>query len=197
MIGENMKISNSERKLNNKGFSLLELIVTIAIMTIMVTIAVLTVAMLDSSYVEDAERGVKDYVSLTRTKSMSVAAKDWYMTVSQDGSDYYAYIYKVVEVKVEEEGVEITKDETTEFSKQKLGAKLDIYFGQTTGSMIKIDDTNQLKIHFDPSTGKIKTVTVGMVTQDLSSGIGYIKFKRNDYDINLKLFYNTGKCERE
>lgn len=192
-----MRISNSERKLNNKGFSLLELIVTIAVMTLLVTIAVLSVAMLDSSYVKDTERGVKDYISMTRTKSMSVAAKDWYMTVSKDGSDYYAHVYKVVEVKVEENGVVTTKDETTEFSKQKLGKKVDVFFGQTTSSFTKITDTKQLQIHFDPSTGKVKQLTVGGVVQDLSSGIGYLRLVRNDYDINLKLFYNTGKCERE
>lgn len=192
-----MKISSSERKLNNKGFSLLELIVTISVMLVLVGIAVATVAVLDSSYVQDAERGIKDYVSMARTKSMSVAAKDWYMSVSKEDSDYYAYLYKVVEKKVEEGGVLVTKEEISLFEKKKLGAKLDIYFGNDTTSMTKVDDDNPLKIYFDPSTGKVKMVTVGSGSMDITSGIGYIKIVRNDYEAVLKVFYNTGKCERE
>ena len=91
-----MKISSSEKKLNNKGFSLMELIVVLAIMIVMVGAATVTVSMLDSSYVEDAERGIKDYIALARTKSMSVAAKDWYVSISKEDADYYVSLYKIL-----------------------------------------------------------------------------------------------------
>ncbi|MBQ5918232.1 MAG: prepilin-type N-terminal cleavage/methylation domain-containing protein, partial [Lachnospiraceae bacterium] len=89
-----MKKTSSKRKLNNRGFSLIELIVTLAIIVILAGAAAVTVSMLDSSYVEDAERGIKDYISLGRTKSMSVSASDWYVTVAKEDADYYVYLYK-------------------------------------------------------------------------------------------------------
>ena len=60
-----------------------------------------------------------------------------------------------------------------------------------------IDDTNELYMYFDPSTGKINNVVYGTTSADIGSGIGYISIKRNDYVISLKVFYNTCKCERE
>lgn len=192
-----MKISNSERKLNNKGFSLIELIVVVAVMVITVAAATVTVSMLDSSYVEDTERAIKDYIGIARTKSMSVAAKDWHIAIGKEGTEYYTYLYKTVEKKVLEGGVEVIKEETTLMEKKKLSKKVQPSFGIKTDSMVNIDASNVLKIHFDAATGKICKVTLGGVNQDITSGIGYIGLVRNDYDINLKLFYNTGKCERE
>ena len=139
MIGENMRISNSERKLNNKGFSLMELIVVVAIMIVMVGAAAVTVSMLDSSYVEDAERGIKDYIALGRTKSMSVSAKDWYMSVVKDGSDYYACLYKVVEEPISDNPDAGVEEKVYIVEKKKLGNKLTIEFGTTDDNKIDIN----------------------------------------------------------
>ena len=190
-----MKISSSERKLNNKGFSLIELIVVIAIMAILTGAAIVTVSMLDSSYVEDAEMGVKDYISMTRTKSMSVAAKDWYMSIGKEGQEYYAYLYKVVEEASPSGGTGTTKTKLIE--KRSLGNKVDITFGVKSDDMKAIDASMNLELHFDASTGKVYKVLYGGVEKSVTSGIGYIGIKKNDYDICLKVFYNTGKCERE
>ena len=192
-----MKIRNSERKLNNKGFSLMELIVVVAIMIVMVGAAAVTVSMLDSSYVEDAERGIKDYIALGRTKSMSVSAKDWYMSVAKDGSDYYACLYKVVEEPISDDPDAGVEDKVYIVEKKKLGNKLTIEFGTTDDNKIDITSTNELQLHFDAATGKIKEVKVGPTTFSTTSGIGNIYITRNDYDIKLKVFFNTGKCERE
>ena len=192
-----MKIRNSERKLNNKGFSLMELIVVVAIMIVMVGAAAVTVSMLDSSYVEDAERGIKDYIALGRTKSMSVSAKDWYMSVAKDGSDYYACLYKVVEEPISDDPDAGVEDKVYIVEKKKLGNKLTIGFGTTEDNKIDITSTNELQLHFDATTGKIKEVKVGPTNFATTSGIGNIYITRNDYDIKLKVFFNTGKCERE
>ena len=192
-----MKIRNSERKLNNKGFSLMELIVVVAIMIVMVGAAAVTVSMLDSSYVEDAERGIKDYIALGRTKSMSVSAKDWYMSVVKDGSDYYACLYKVVEEPISDDPDAGVEEKVYIVEKKKLGNKLTIEFGTTDDNKIDITSTNELQLHFDATTGKIKEVKVGPTNFATTSGIGNIYITRNDYDIKLKVFFNTGKCERE
>lgn len=192
-----MKISNSKRKLNNKGFSLIELIVTIAIMGILVGAAVVTVSMLDSSYVEDAERGIKDSLSLARTKSMSVAAKDWYVAIKKESSEYYTYLYKVIEEVVEEDGVDTTVEKDILIEKRNIGKKITIKYGVDKDSMLTVEGTNELELHYDSATGKIKEVTYAGSPVTISSGLGYLGISRNDYNTVLKVFYNTGKCERE
>lgn len=192
-----MKISNSKRKLNNKGFSLIELIVTIAIMGILVGAAVVTVSMLDSSYVEDAERGIKDSLSLARTKSMSVVAKDWYVAIKKESSEYYTYLYKVIEEVVEEGGVDTTVEKDILIEKRNIGKKITIKYGVDKDSMLTVEGTNELELHYDSATGKIKEVTYAGSPVTISSGLGYLGISRNDYNTVLKVFYNTGKCERE
>ena len=194
-----MKINNSERKLNNKGFSLMELIVVLAIMVVMAGAAAVTVSMLDSSYVEDAERGIKDYISMARTKSMSVAAKDWYISLTKEGNDYYVNLFKVTEEIVEVGGVDETVEKVTLIEKKKLGAKITIkYLDKSDSTPKTVDASMNLDMHFDAATGKINSVKIGGTTGDgMTDGIGYINIVRNDYAINLKVFFNTGKCERE
>lgn len=192
-----MKISNSKRKLNNKGFSLIELIVTVAIMCVLVGAAVVTVAMLDSSYVEDAERGIKDSLSLARTKAMSVAAKDWYVAIKEKDGEYYAYIYKVIEETVEEGGVDTIVEKESLIEERKIGKKITVKYGKDKDAMQVINATNDLELHYDSATGKVKKVVYAGSPDVVSSGLGYISISRNDYDIVLKVFYNTGKCERE
>lgn len=194
-----MKINNSERKLNNKGFSLMELIVVLAIMVVMAGAAAVTVSMLDSSYVEDAERGIKDCISMARTKSMSVAAKDWYVSVTKEGSDYYVNLFKVTEEVVQVGGVDVTEEKVTLIEKKKLGAKITIkYLDKSDSTPKTVDASMNLDMHFDAATGKINSVKIGGTTGDImTDGIGYINIVRNDYAINLKVFFNTGKCERE
>ncbi len=190
-----MKINNSELKLNNKGFSLIELIVTIAIIAIMAGAAAVTVSMLDSSYVEDAERGLKDSIGMARTKSMSVSAKDWYVSIGKEGSSYYACLYKVEE---SDSGVE-----TILIEKEELGAKIKMTYTKDKDYAVSfktISGNNKLELHMDPATGKVNKVVYGDGSgepEDISEGIGYIGISRNDYKIILKVFYNTGKCERE
>lgn len=193
-----MNMRNSQRQLNNKGFTLMELIVVLAIIVVMAGAAAVTVSMLDSSYVEDAERGIKDYIALGRTKSMSVSAKDWYVVVTKKNGDYYACLYKVTQEIEEIEGVKKPKTTTSLIEEKELGTNISMYF--TDGNSINdklIDDTNELYMYFDPSTGKINNVVYGTTSADIGSGIGYISIKRNDYVISLKVFYNTCKCERE
>ena len=196
-----MKTRHLKMKLNNKGFSLMELIVVIAIVVVLAGAAAVTVSMLDSSYVEDAERGIKDYMSLTRTKSMSVSAKDWYMTIGKESGDYYAYLYKVEEEIVADGGVDKAVDKIQLIDKKKLGSSVSITYSKDkeATSVKSISDTAALELHFDPATGKVNKVVYPGVdsASDLSDGIGYIGIKRNDYSINLKVYYNTGKCERE
>ena len=173
---------------------MLELIVTIAVMVVLVATVIASSSVLDGSYVKDAERGVEDYITIARSKSMSVAARDWYMTISKDGSAYVVRLNKVVEI-VNEEDDTVTYN-TVLVDEQELGNKVTVTFGKDA-AMQTISAENELDISFDPATGKVDKVRLNGTDVDISAGIGYIGIKRGTYDITLKVYYNTGKCERE
>lgn len=186
-------IRNSDRKLNNKGFSLIELIISISILVIVTAIATASYALLDGSYVKDAERGLMDSIALARTRAMSVSAREWKLVITTDATgSYYAYIYKTEEIT---DDAGNTSTNTFIFEKEELGNKLQIAFGSGDGSVIS--STNQLTFIYDPTTGKVKSVTLGGTPQNITSGVGNITITRNDYKAKLKVYYNTGKCERE
>ena len=63
--------------------------------------------------------------------------------------------------------------------------------------MLTVEGTNELELHYDSATGKIKEVTYAGSPVTISSGLGYLGISRNDYNTVLKVFFNTGKCERE
>lgn len=179
---------NLEGKLNNRGFSLIELIVVIGVMVALVGAVIVSSSILDSSYAKDAESGIKDYITMARSKSMSVAAKEWFMAITKDGDMYVARLCKTVE-----DGED---DVTTVVDEQELGNKVIITFG-VGGAMSTIDAATDLKIYFNSSTGKVNKVLVGGVNSDISEGIGHIGVTCGTYEITMKVFYNTGKCERE
>jgi len=189
-----MKTNSTTTHLNNGGFSLIELIVVMAIMVAVVAGVFASVTLVDSSYAKEVQRGVEDYVDLTRTKSMSVSAKEWYMTVTVE-DDVYATILNKVEEVVVEEGVD-PELVTTSVDKESFNSRASVAFDDGAGGK-PITEDMPLDIYFSASTGKISKVTVGGAQADLSNGIGRIIITSGDYEVVLKLFYNTGKCEKE
>lgn len=189
-----MKILNKTSNLNikNKGFSLIELIVVIAIMVVFTAIVVISSSVIDSSRVKEAERGIDDYVSLARSKSMSVSAKSWYMELTTEDGEYVTKLCMVEEV--DDGGVNVEK--TIDVDRDTYSSKISVSFKDDTTSY-DIDNEEPLRIYFSPSTGKVSKITVGVDNADISSGIGHITINSQSYSATLKFFYNTGKIERE
>lgn len=183
-----MKIKHSEKKLNNRGFSLLELIVVIAVMIVLVGAVIVSSSILDGSYVKEAESSIKDYLAIARTKSMSVAAKEWFMTITKDGDGYAVRVCKTTE----DGGTEVT----TVVEEKEFNKRVKVTFGDKV-TMNAVDAGSDLRIYFKPSTGGVDKVYLGATEISKSGGIGYLSLGRGTYEITMKLFYNTGKCERE
>lgn len=96
------------KKVNNKGFSLIELIVTIAIMAVVTGGAVSLYSYLSTAKVRQCYTGINDELGVTRTNAMSKKGK-WSVVVKFDGNKYYA----------------VSMKDGKEFDKTELGKKGD------------------------------------------------------------------------
>lgn len=186
-----MRTKNSEKKLNNKGFSLIELIIVIALMIALVAAVFASSSILDSSYGKDAESGIKSYVSMARTKSMSVAAKKWYLKLTKEDKEYVVKLCKVTDSETEP-----VQEITSVIEERSIGNKVTVKFG-TKDSKKVVDASSELKMYFNSSTGKIEKVFMGNEEISMSDGIGYFEITCGTFNLTMKVFYNTGKCERE
>lgn len=178
--------------MNNRGFSLLELIVVIAVMAILVGVVVASSSMLDSSYVKEVERGIEDYVNMAKSKSMSVSAREWYVELTVYKGEYVTRLCRTEETEAGEE----TKLRTVTVDEESYNNRATVTFDDGVSARA-ISASAPLCIYFDNATGRVSRITVGGVEADMSSGIGTIAIGSGSYDIVLRLFYNTGKCERE
>ena len=187
-----LKSKTSNLNIDNKGFSLVELIVVIAIMVVFTAVVIISSSVIDSSRVKEAERGIDDYVSLARSKSMSVSAKSWYMELTTEDGEYVTKLCMVEEV--DDGGV--IHDEIIDVDRDVYSSKISVSFKDKNTSY-DIQSGAPLRIYFSPSTGKVSKITVGAKDADISSGIGHITIDSQSYSATLKFFYNTGKIERE
>lgn len=187
-----MKTKMQSSHLNNKGFSLMELIVVMAIMVVLVAVGIASSSILNSSYAKEVEQGIEDYVSLARSKSMSVSAKEWFMVLTTENGEYMTKLCKTTEETVGE----ATQTKTTDIEKNEYNSKVTVEFNDGVNSW-NIDEDSPLCMYFDSATGKVKKVTVAGVEVDITSGIGRVEIVSGSYEITMKIFYNTGKCERE
>lgn len=182
---------------DNKGFSLIELIVTMAIMVVFVAVAIISSSVIDTSRVQEVERGIDDFVGLARSKSMSVSAKHWYMELTTKDGVYVTKLYKVEEVEVSEG---VYEDKVIEVDREEYNDKVSVTFSFKDGVDEKtytIDENSPLCIYFSSTTGKVSDIQVDGSSVNISSGIGHIKIAAQSDDATLKFFYNTGKIERE
>lgn len=197
-----MKLITIRRKLNNgelgnEGFSLIELIVTIAIMIVFVAVAIISSSVIDSSRVKEVERGIDDFAGMARSKSMSVSAKAWFMEITTDDGDYVTKLCRIDAETVN--GKEIS--EVTVVDIDTYNNKVKVSFTNKSDTY-EVNSTNPLRVYFDASTGKISKITWGAdinsaTSLNLSSGLGRLHIDTEAYSATLKFYYNTGKIERE
>ena len=174
-----MKMKNREKNLGNKGLTLIELLIVIAIMAILIGGVVSGFGILHNGRVKEAAYGLNDYILELRMKSMTVAAKGFNISIVK-GTDSY-----VLELNKKEGEAEILI-KSLELSPQVVASYNDT----------KIE---RAVITMDKSTGAVKTININNTKVDLTAGLesGDFKFVSGGRERNLKLYYNTGKTEIE
>jgi len=74
----------TRKQLNNKGFSLIELIVTLAIIALMVGVTALSYSLVKRTNVAKSNEYIKEAFSVCRQNAMSVNAYEWNVTLLEN-----------------------------------------------------------------------------------------------------------------
>lgn len=179
------------RQLNNKGFSLIELIVVIAIMALLVGVAALGIYTMVSGDTKRASKTISGEISSLRSNTLAVMGQ-WQYEIVNDNGSYKLYTYK--------DGVE--KDYNN------LGSRIRVsYKASESASEVEIGKGDKIIITFVQGSGKIDDIqklhpaelngASALDSANSVKGTGYCVFKmttgggKNAED--FKLYYETGK----
>lgn len=168
-----------ERQLNNKGFSLMELIVIVAIMAVMIGVASITYNVVKNANVTKAANSIDDLLSLCREKAMTNSAKEWKVVI--DGKNA-----KVI--KVDAEGNE------TEIKSQSLPSNVRVYV--TEDGVTNYDATvdQPVSISFKLLSGEVASVYTPAVTiKGSGTNCGIVVDYKEKKQSKVILYYATGK----
>lgn len=179
-------ITNRTGQHNNKGFSLLELLVVVAIMAILTGMISITYRTVNKSNVNKAASIVDDYLSLAREKAKTVSAYEWNMTISvgDDGTEV-SYVKKA-----EKESDKAKMDSKT------LPKNVKFKIIDDKGNEIKLDNTiKEVSVAFNSLTGNVAKVyfsngsKIDVTDSSYCDFIAYYKTKSR----SVRLYFVTGK----
>ncbi len=175
----------------NKGFTLMELLIVVAIMAIMTGLTIIAVSILATGDSKKASKNLLNELEALKVDTMSIDG-EWWAEVYINSSGTYT-----VDVIKKNNG------ESTVYETKTLGSRLSIsYHDNGVGNITKdlsVEDT-KLKIFYEKGSGKISSVTIvengaeTAISTGLSSkGEFIIKPKGKDTQSVLTLYYRTGK----
>ncbi len=178
---------NSIKQLNNHGFSLLELLVVMAIIVIVSTMTAVGLNVLAEGNAKKANKTMYSKISELRTTTMSKSG-EWYMVISCQDNTYTLETHHVVN------GEDDIKD-TSKFSASRISL---LYYNGDSSTGYNLRD-NSLKIQFDRNDGSCKSVAINdseefITNKSEASQFGKIVAsvsKNNTYE--SKLWYKTGR----
>lgn len=208
----------SDVKKNNKGFSLVELIVIAAIMTVTVGAVSLSISLISGSEAKEAARKFNAQIDEARTGSMSRYDEDItikYMEKDTDSGIDTAGFYTVKELTTIEHDTSKRTDpsDTTLIGSYKtkvIGSehrylsrdRVNITVVYDTGSgldtfSVKPDTTGQdFTLKFNRTTGLLKEFIIGGTTYDASK-LDSIHFESGIREFKISFVQETGKHQIE
>lgn len=150
------------RSKDNRGFSLIELIVAVLIMAIVAGSAIMAVSVVNNAKTEKAALLVSNVLRQARQKAISIkndgtADSQVYLHFYIDDGNVHADLHKIdgtsdtklVEEKIGNDSVSLTL------------RKADVTNPSSISDPCTLDDANDFKIYFKKSTGGISKITYG------------------------------------
>jgi len=183
---------------NNKGFSLVELIVVIALMAVLVGFVVLSMGVLGSSQARECAQKVSGKIDSVKTGSLSLYDETMELKfrtkaetgITSDGYYTSCYVYTIDH--------EANNFASTEPETRKVGSKnviIKVYFSDATS--LELGKTNSITVSFDRSSGAFDYAMVnGSIRTDASGNpVHYdkITFTNGSKVYTLKMVPETGK----
>ena len=146
-------------KKNNRGFTLVELIVVITILAIVSAIVGVSVSTVSSAREKRCAAEINSLLGMTKMKCLSRSG-NVYVVIRQDGNDLVYDYYEGVD------GANATKGVLTDYDILGSGVTVKFSFGGTEKT---ISEAETLTLQFDRTTGGLKlpsstedvTITVG------------------------------------
>lgn len=156
----------------NKGFSLIELIVTIAVMAIVTGATMSIYSWIKSHRLKSMAENVNDAIGDLRSITLSKGGK-YQLVIRKDGNDYIAVIQTG---NTQPDGTVIWTDMR---EKTTIGSKGDIYFDDAgTSTRKSVSDTVQIIIQYTKADGSFSSIK----WYDTAGGDGFI----DNNKINVK-----------
>ncbi len=189
---------------NNKGFTLIEVIVVIAIMAVLIGVGAGSLSVAERGYLRKSSKQLENIFNTAAYNTQAIAAKEWRVDLMPEGDSYVAKLVKVQADPTDPtRTVEEVEDKVVLSGEDKI--KLS-FSAKLTGGLV-IDDAqitaaSPLKISFEKQTGEVNKVVFGASTYDsgfLSSataeGQGTVKIStsHNVGTKELTIYWSTGK----
>lgn len=148
---------------NNKGFSLVELIVVIAIMSVLLGIFVYSISLVSGRDAQKCANNISDALDQAKSYAMAKSGStDAYMEIRKMGNNFYIAEFYVPNSPVKDTGYTLIDTE-------KLGSgnvKISCNVG---GSSYEIQGANKLKVTYDRLNGSFKQANIAGNTGKLQS----------------------------
>ena len=187
-----MKKTAYDKKNNNKngGFSLVELIVVIAIMAVLTGIASMSLASVMGVSVKQCARDIQSAANQTRVSTLGKDEVIMTITKGNKAKSSEAYYCTIVT----KDGLGKTTENEEKIGKSNLGITYVLCDSKgNKTSDITLDDTHSLTIKFNRGTGAMAPC----MKSDGSSGGDYycmqIKVKKNSTEKIISFYPETGK----
>ncbi len=178
----------------NAGFSLLELLIAVAIMAVLIGASLTTYRVVSKSNVKKASGSINDMLTVARERAKTIVADEWNTTIEVSG--------KSVVVKL----IRATKNSDDSYTERivdevELPSNVDVKFidrnGVTKQIGTKAGAYTKLSIAFEPLTGAVKNVYYnGDRTQkmDISKGkMQIVSYYGDKKSSTISLYFVTGK----
>ncbi|MGP1441495.1 MAG: prepilin-type N-terminal cleavage/methylation domain-containing protein [Anaerovoracaceae bacterium] len=166
-----------QRKLNNKGFTLIEMIVVVLIISIVAAVVVPGVASLLSSGVTKAASELNSICMRTRVFTMSAPEGSVFLKIYMENEKYYAAIFKI------EEADNSKSDNYQSIEEPVFLGNDNLEIFELGGN--KITGSNPLYVQFEKGSGAFKSRCRG------------VKISGRGRDVKLHFVQDTGRTYME
>ncbi len=173
----------------NKGFSLIELVVTIAVMGIVVLISVNLYDLIRSADTKSAAENINTTLSSLRSKSLA-KANEFKMCVEMDANGNYTVAIYEKKITVAPDGS--STEAWVVIESEKLGKKVTITVSDGAGAGAELDTQNSLEIQCSKSNGSF--IRSKCVKSDGTEfDIKQIRIAKGSATKTVKLIISTGR----